>query len=208
MAAAAAEAIGTSIEALFRPSTRFRDSRLRGRLPEHLTEVELLPGRTLENVLARGISYAWYEYFHRFLQSRVVWMTPDVYVSCWHMYTILDSVVLALRIDQASSMFIGVTPDTAAAAATATGDFLLRLMATCELQIADIRGHIDHSPPISGEGLSLFFRESRDNLRQVSFGHTILNEELIRALVTMSRLDVEVKISLCNLSNGASGSFI
>jgi hypothetical protein len=41
---AAAEPNGPSIEAFFRPSTRFLDSHRRERLPENWTEIELLPG--------------------------------------------------------------------------------------------------------------------------------------------------------------------
>jgi hypothetical protein len=74
MAAEPADPTGTGslIEALFRPSTRFR-----GRLRESITEVELLPGLTIENVLATGITW---EEFRRFLDGKIVWMTLDVFV--------------------------------------------------------------------------------------------------------------------------------
>jgi hypothetical protein len=59
MAVAAAEPPGTRLEALFRPSTRFRDSHRsrRGRLPIFITEVELLQDLALEDVLATGITW-------------------------------------------------------------------------------------------------------------------------------------------------------
>jgi hypothetical protein len=51
----------TMVEALFRPSNRYRDSnrnrRGRGRLPGDYTEVELLPGLTMEDVLATGATW-------------------------------------------------------------------------------------------------------------------------------------------------------
>jgi hypothetical protein len=72
------EQTGTPIEveAVFRPTTRYRDSHRR-RLPESITEVELLPGLTIENVLATGLT--WVD-FCLFLDGKLMWMTPDVYV--------------------------------------------------------------------------------------------------------------------------------
>jgi hypothetical protein len=76
---AAAEPDGASIEALFRPSTRWRDTHgnLRGRLPEGCTEVELLPHLTPLDILATGITW---EEFLIFLRNKIAWMTPDVYL--------------------------------------------------------------------------------------------------------------------------------
>jgi hypothetical protein len=59
MAAAPAEPNGASIEALFRPVTRWRDSHRnrRGSLPEGCTEVELLPGLSVENIRATRLPW-------------------------------------------------------------------------------------------------------------------------------------------------------
>jgi hypothetical protein len=86
MTTAPALPAGSLIEALFRPSTRYR-----GRLPEGFTEVELLPGLTIENVLATGITW---EDFRLFCRDKVVWMTPGVYLS-FH-YDAGDPTVLSL----------------------------------------------------------------------------------------------------------------
>jgi hypothetical protein len=77
MAAAPAEPNGTSIEALFRPSTRFRDLYRHVRLPDGWTEIELLPGLSLEDVRATRLTW---DAFHRCLHGKIVWMTPSVYV--------------------------------------------------------------------------------------------------------------------------------
>jgi hypothetical protein len=76
-AAAPADPTGTLVEALFRPSTRFRDTHPypRGRLPEGWTDVELLPDLPVEHVLATGIMW---EDLSRFLRTKIVWMARDV----------------------------------------------------------------------------------------------------------------------------------
>jgi hypothetical protein len=76
MAVAAAETNGASIEAFFRPSTRYRDSHP-NHLPEGCTEVELLPGQSLENI--RSTRLPW-DAFNSFARQKLVWMTPNVYV--------------------------------------------------------------------------------------------------------------------------------
>jgi hypothetical protein len=68
-----AEHIGTTIEALLGPTTRFR-GRLRGPMTE---QVELLQDLTLGNVLTTGITW---EDFCLFCRNKIVWMTRDVYV--------------------------------------------------------------------------------------------------------------------------------
>jgi hypothetical protein len=117
-------------ESLFRPSTRFRDDRrlCRGRLPKGWTEVEILSHRTPEDVLATGITW---EDFCLFLQGKVVWMIPDVYVrSVNRTINKGDPLVLALKANgNGSHLCVHVRMGTAAAAAaaTATCDFLIRL---------------------------------------------------------------------------------
>jgi hypothetical protein len=131
MAAEAAEPTVSTTDSLFRPSTRFRDDR---RLAEGWAEVELLQDLVLEDVLATGITW---ENFCLFLRNKVIWLTPDVYTCYGYMDTYVDDpVVLALQpdvIDSPSfSVRVHVRAGTATAAATATCDFLLRILATCE----------------------------------------------------------------------------
>jgi hypothetical protein len=214
MAAAPAEPNGASIEALFRPSTRWRDAHpnLIGYLPENCTEVELLPGLSVENIRATRI---FWDAFHRFARNKIVWMTPDVYI-CTNMYLRNrgDPLVLVLGCDAlggTTSLRVYVTPygHTAAAVATATCDFLLRLFATCEQCDLHIEGSNDEAPPpLSGAGISLFFQESRDDLRKVVLCDMVLSEEHCHALATMSRLDVELTMEFCCLVDDAAGAFV
>jgi hypothetical protein len=120
-----AEPNGASIQALCRPSTRFRDSygNVRPRLPQGWTEVELLPGLSVENIRATRLT-TW-DAFHRFARQKIVWMTPDVYVCSRYLNG--DHVVLFLGANGGTRLFVCVTPGTAAATATATCDFLVRL---------------------------------------------------------------------------------
>jgi hypothetical protein len=207
---AAAEPNGTSIEALFRPSTRFRDSHRHVRLPEGCTEVELLPHLTLLDILATGVTW---DEFRRFLLHKIVWMTPDVYLCNGYMSHTGDPLVLALgayTVDNIT-LCVHVTSDTAAAAATATCDFAVRLYATCKRRELFIDGGdiaVSTPLPVSGAALSLFFQESRDDLQKVMLNRMVLSEDLCLALATMSRLDVEVTISLCGLADDAAGAFV
>jgi hypothetical protein len=208
MAAAPAEPNGASIEALFRPSTRFQDSHRnhRGRLPEGWTEVELLPGLSLENIRATRILW---NAFHSFARQKIVWMTPGVYVCTVRLPDVGDPLVLYLRADPGiTSLCVHATPDTADGAATATCDFLLRFFATCEQHDLYItRDDIAAPAPLSGAGVSLFFEESRSCLRKVTLAMT-LSEDLCLAIATMSRLDVEVNMRNCYLANDAVGAFV
>jgi hypothetical protein len=69
--AAPAVPTGSPIEALFRSSTRFLELR---RLPESWTEVELLPGLTIENIWATGVTW---KDFCLFLRDKIVWIRVD-----------------------------------------------------------------------------------------------------------------------------------
>jgi hypothetical protein len=121
MAAAPAHPTGSPMEALVGPSTRSG-----GRLPTSITELELLPGLTIENVLAAGVTW---ENFLRFLQGKFLWMTPDVYVIPRYVSGLGQSWVLGLGgYDIVTNMFVRVRSGTDAAAATATCDFLVRLL--------------------------------------------------------------------------------
>jgi hypothetical protein len=138
----AAEPNGASIEALFRPSTRYRDSTrdilgYLGYLPRGWTEVELLPGLTIENVRATRLTW---DAFDSFAGENLVWMTPDVYVCNAYLHNRGDPLVLTLGCDAGTELLVHVTPDTADAAATATCDFLVRLLATCDERNLCIKG--------------------------------------------------------------------
>jgi hypothetical protein len=196
-----------AMEALFRPSTRFRDSHaLRYALPEGFTEVELLPGLTIENVLATGVTW---EEFHRFLRDKIVWMTPDIYV-CSNGFCVRGAPrVLQLGGNGYTNMLVYVTEGTRNAAATATCDFLMRLLATSEEHDVYISGRNSTvAPPLSGAGLSLFFQESRDSLREVLFHGVALSADLCHALATMSRLEMELEMRYCRLADDAAVAFV
>jgi hypothetical protein len=205
MAASPVRSIGTIMETLFGGAYRYKNRG--GRLPRSWTEVELLPGLTIENVWAAGIMW---DGFHRFLHNKVVWMTPDVYVCSVNLSNTSDPLVLTLGEYPGNiSLSVHATPDTAASVATATCDFLLRLVATCEESYLFIDGsRRDVSTPLSGAAISLFFQESRGVLRKVKLARMALNEYQCRALATMSRLDVELVIYLCLLADDAADSFI
>jgi hypothetical protein len=193
------EPSGTPIEAFFRPKTLFPRDSLRDRPPTHITEVELLPGLLFEDLLATGITW---DVLCLFRDDKYVWMTPDVYVCSYLLSNAGDPLVLWL-----GDAGVRVVEGTPTAAATATCDLLLQLLATCELPSVYIDGNNTVPFPINGAALSLFFEESRENLRKVGLRSITLNEDVCRALGTMSRFDVEVNISCCRLSNDAAGAF-
>jgi hypothetical protein len=193
---------GSPIEALFRPPTRSGDC-----LRENYTELELLPGLTIENVWTTGVMW---EDFHRFLRDNVVWMAINVFVFLRGSYVGEDMMVLKLG-GIGAGLYVSALEDTAAAVATATCDFLVRLLATCEHHDVIIAGRQSNTvllTPISGAGLSLFFQESRSCFRQVVICNMAFSADQCCALATMSRLDVGVVLSYCGLSNDAAGAFV
>jgi hypothetical protein len=159
------------------------------------------------DILATGVT--WHE-FRLFLRNKMVWMTSNVYVCYPYLHSLGDSVVLYLGGTGTTSMCVYVTSATAAAVATATCDFAVRLLATCETDGVCIQGGSENVFPIplSGASLSLFFQESRDDLRQVTLRRMALSEDQCLALATMSRLDVEVTISHCRLTDDAADAFV
>jgi hypothetical protein len=181
------------MEALFRRPTR----RLRERLEDNWTEVELLPGLTVDDILATG---NWQD-FYLFLQDKLAWMTPGVYVRPRNIPFLDDQLILVLGDDindWENSLRVHVRSGTALSVATETCHFLLRLLATTEKPDVYMRGqHVRAEPPVSGATLSLFFQEIQSCLRRVTLHSMTLSEDHCRALATMSRFDVEVKISDC-----------
>jgi hypothetical protein len=136
--------------------------------------------------------------------------TPDVFIVSEFIGDSDYPVVLFLGANVSTTgLRVHVTPDTAAAVATATCDFLVRLLATCEQRDLRIEGGGNSAPaPLSGACISLFFQESRDELRKVVLCDMVLSEDHCRALATMSRLDVVLTMNRCSLSNNAAGAFV
>jgi hypothetical protein len=203
MGAATSKSSTGEMETLFRPSTRYRDRG--GHVPTNFTEVELLPGLTTENGLATGITW---EDFNRFLWNKIVWITPSVYICSQSFYGEGESVlVLEGRFD--NRLRVCVLRNTANTPATATCDRTLRLFATSGEHAVDIHGCGNAVPsPLSGAGLSLFFQESRSCLRQVTLDGMPLSVDQCLALATMSRLDMELTIQSCSLTDDAAGAFV
>jgi hypothetical protein len=213
MAATHAASSTGSMEALFRPSTRFRDShrnRRGDRLPEYLSEVELLPGLTVEDVLATGATW---EDFHRFAQRKIVWISPGVIV-CADIYAAVPPWLFWFGSntgDPDNSLYVHTTAIDAtdtpftAATARATYDFLLRLLATCDERVLSIRGRIHDGgpPPLSGAALSFFFQESQSSLQKVTLCNMDLGQDQIHALATGSRPTIEVILFECSLHDSA-----
>jgi hypothetical protein len=93
----------------------------------------------------------------------------------------------------------------------ATCDFLVHLLATIRDDAACIEGSLNYTVPVSGPGLSHFFQESQDNLRNFTLKDITLNEEQIRALATTeSRPGMEVILHGCRLlgDNGCRAAFV
>jgi hypothetical protein len=204
--------------ALFRPTNRCRDAvrELTGNdsyeLPHRLTEVELLPDLSPEHVLATDITYE--DFCHFLGDEKLVWMGPGVYICdayCSHPSTHPFVLGSSSRKDPHLRVYAATGPGTAAAT-TATCDFLVRLLATMKENDAFVNGRYGSSVPvsISGRALSRFFQESQDNLREVTLGEMILNEEHIRALATESRTNMEVILTYCKLFHdpGCHAAFV
>jgi hypothetical protein len=161
------------IEALFKPTARFRD--LHGNRPHNLPEhevLELLPGLSFENVRATGVTW---EDFCLFLEKKIfVWMTPGVFVCSSRVSGDLYPWVLTLGCptDTVVNVYVGSgTAAAAAATATATYDFLVCLMATSGSNHVYMQG--SRFSTVSGAGLSLFFQDIRDNLQK---SHVVSND--------------------------------
>jgi hypothetical protein len=218
MAAARADPTGAPIEALFRPTTRLQDLYdIRRDLPE----VELLPHLTPPDVLAT--SHITWDHLCRFVgDDKLVLMMPGIFVRAPLRLLMMPDIFARaplrpsihtiyptpLRLGaQDVQLCVHVERGMAAAPAREFCDLLVRLLATSELHEVEMSGRFS-TIPISGAGLSLFFQESRDNLRKVTLNYTALSEDQCRALATMSRLDVELNIGFCSLADGASDAFV
>jgi hypothetical protein len=183
----------TAIEALFRLT-----------ITENQIGFELLPGLTVDDILATGNSW---EDLCFFLHGKVLLITPDVFI-CSRGISLGEPVVLVIGDDVndwENNLCVHVTSGVADAVATATCHFLLRLLATSEKPDVYMRGQNSWvASPLSGAGLSLFFQECPSCLCRVTLDYMALSEDHCRALATMSRLDVEVKISKCRVIGDAA----
>jgi hypothetical protein len=211
--AAPAEPTGTPIEALFRPSTRLRDEL--EDLPFFFREIELLPHLTFQDILATGITW---KNFCRYCLGdgdQIAWMAPGVYICFWNYHSIdhctSDPVVLYVSSSEYQSehgcLRVNVREGTAAAAATATCDFLVILLSTTEdVGVTSMEGCSTYGIyplPVSAATLSRILQESRNLPRTFILGYATLNEEQIRALETASSPDVEVVLSDCSPADDA-----
>jgi hypothetical protein len=132
---------------------RLRDHRYTG-----LREIELLPHLTPPDILTT--TRTWKD-LCRFLRDKVAWLTPGVCV-CTGDYSFVACLQLVLVIgsnacSRQPSLFVHARSGTATAAATATCDFLLRLLVTC--------GQPEHrflgSTSVCSRSSSLFPREPK-----------------------------------------------
>jgi hypothetical protein len=182
MASTVADPLGI-LESLFRPSTRFRGGRKTG-LAQNFTEVELLPYLITEDILATGIT--WND-FRRFSHGKLVWMTPGAYIiSSRHHFGGLYPIAVEVGAkDDTAGVCVRVRPGTASTqTASATCNFLIRLLASSEKRAVYMKGSSRPLLPVSGPALSQLFDHSRGSLREVTLRDMILNEEHIRILAS------------------------
>jgi hypothetical protein len=189
-----------SLESLFRPSTRFRGGRKTG-LAQNFTEVEFLPHLTTEEILATGITW---DGFRRFVHDKLVWMTPDAYIiSSEHRFGGLYPVAVEVGAkDNSAGMCVRVRPGTATTqAASATCNFLIRLLAISEKRAVYMKGSSRPLLPIPGPALSHLFEHSQENLREVTLRDMILNEEHILVLASAPLQEVKFVLRGCRFSD-------
>jgi hypothetical protein len=213
------------MEALSRPSTRYRD--LVRELPDYpeydevveydesgygsddycgFAEVELLPHLSSEDIATTGITWETFDDYFDGDHDRVVWITPDVYIYSEGSSNKLFPWILVLSLGE--GVRVHVREGTAAAVATAACDFLVTILATREEEYTYLEGRsISSTVPISGPGLSRLFQEqeSRDGIRTFTLDNMALNEDQCRALATVPLPTVEITLaSNCSLSHGTA----
>jgi hypothetical protein len=187
------------LESLFRPSTRFRSGRKTG-LAQNFTEVEFLPHLTTEAILATGITW---DGFRRFVHDKFVWMTPDAYIiSSAHRFGGLYPIAVEVGAEDASAgMCVRVRQGIATnQTATATCNFLIRLLACSEHRAVYMKGSSRPALPISAPALSQLFEHGRERLHTLR--DMILNEEHIRVLASAPRQEQQLILRGCRFSDG------
>jgi hypothetical protein len=211
----------TTIKTLFRPSTLHQDSLhrvVRARfLSDGFTEVELLPGLTLQHVLATGITW---EDLCRFLcGNKLVWIASSVYL-CSHVSGDIADITYtrAIVIETPNNSSTALRVPLSVYICSQNSDsrdaplicnkicaFLLRLLATSEKRSVRIkrRCYKRSRNAVSGPTLTRFFQESRDNLCKVTLENLILNKYRCRALATVSRPTLAIILKHCGLADHA-----
>jgi ankyrin repeat protein len=185
---AATEPAWTPMEALFRPTENSLTERA----------VELLPGRTTDDILATGITWEVFCYFLHVVKS--VWITETTCVYLTSRYAGLFSCWFSIGNPEGASVkvgFSGNSPEPTAA-------MLLRFLTNSEHPIVRIAysGRHNNAPlPVSGPTLSRFLEES--NAQRVELACVTLDEAQCRALKTVSRSNMEVQLQYCSLSGDA-----
>jgi hypothetical protein len=214
------------MEDLFaRPTTRFRDlyraARERGDCPHvheeemnNLVELELITGSSSEDTfLHRGFS--WSE-FYSFGLGKMVWLSPDVFFN-------MAGVLTYFQTEYRSFLSVSIAPNgsdeesdaclrvhaRSEAHATVASDILLQLLTTCESRNVVLGKTGDCRFPVSGLAFSHFLAQSR-NLRVLAmtgfgcftgFGSGLgLNTCHCRAIDTLTRTDLQIELSLCELT--------
>jgi hypothetical protein len=200
---ATANPIGT-LDSLFRPSTRFqlRGGRRRFSLPRNFTEVELLPNLTTDDIVATGINW---DDLRCFVHDKFVWMAPGTYISSASIGTGLYPVAVEVgaKDDSAAGMRVRVRPGTATHTASATCNFLVRLLATSEHCDVYMQGSSRALSPICGPSLSQFFEQGGQNLRAVTLRDMIFGEEDIRVLANVPQQHkLQLALRDCRFSGG------
>jgi hypothetical protein len=207
--AAGIQAMDTRIETLFRPAAGIEVKRIQQFLPTVFTQLELMSDMPHYLIRNEDGGIRWEEFCH-FLRCRVVWMGSEVYLCLQRKGFASHPWVLCISTPRSDTMIRGYplsvrvhAPDPATAASVC--DFLLRLVtATSEQRHVRVAAecHGTESLPVSGRALSRFLEQSRlNNLQSLTLSHILLNEEQWHALASVSRIDVDLNLEYCSLSD-------
>jgi hypothetical protein len=201
------------MEDLFAPSTRFRD--LYRALDDHdglwdieegidgLVELELVAGSSAEDTFLL-CGFTWSD-FYLWARGKIVWISPDFYFD-------LTSIDTDFQLEYRSFLTVTADEDTSEdpefvcvcasseAHATVACDILLRLLTTCEPREVHLQGgHDSNLVPISGLAFSHFLVQSQ-NLRVLGLRCLSLNTCHCRAIDTLTRTDLQIKLYSCELT--------
>jgi hypothetical protein len=214
------ETLFRSLNGWSRPDNK-KSLRHSGGVPRRVAEFELVQhlSESAQDILATGIVL---KDLLRFLPGKIVWMAPDVYICTEGFTTVLADfpmvLLLAVNASRQPNLCVHVSGSSPVTAATATCDFMVRLLATNEdHEDVFLKGCPSNNlhavpTPISGAALSHFFRDSsrvNSHLRMVHFSGMALNEEQCLALATMPRRldnEVEIRLSCCSLAGDGRGA--
>jgi hypothetical protein len=204
----------TTLQALFRSVT----PRFQQYLPINVTQVELMPGVSLED-LASSDSITWSGLL-AFLSSNVVWMAPHVYLCSEE--SICENPLFShiLHFDDwkpefdttyAAQLF-AMEQEVEGGAVASTCDFIFRLLAASEQRYVHVgsrtrnSGSVPASLPVSGPVLSSLLE--RDHLSSFTLAKIRFNQEQCRVFATVSRSSLEINLEACSFADDATGAFI